>query len=70
MAYYLPQDSTTGRSESTQSPDSTPSQPAGHANMADLKVFWGPEICRIEYLMHLLNTGRITDPYWACHARP
>ncbi|HEX8918984.1 MAG TPA: hypothetical protein VF898_10810 [Chloroflexota bacterium] len=29
--------------------------------MADLKVFWGPEICRIEYLMHLLDTGRIKD---------
>lgn len=33
--------------------------------MADLKVFWGPEICRLEYLIHLLETGRIKDPY--CH---
>lgn len=29
--------------------------------MADLKVFWGPDICRLEYLMHLLDTGRIKD---------
>ena len=28
-------------------------------SMADLKVFWGPEICRLEYLIHLLDTGRI-----------
>lgn len=32
--------------------------------MADLKVFWGPEICRLEYLVHLLDTGRIKDEYW------
>ena len=34
------------------------------AGMADLKIFWGPEICRLEYLVHLLETGRIKDPYW------
>ena len=33
--------------------------PVNTAQMADLKIFWGPEICRIEYLMHLLDTGRI-----------
>lgn len=26
---------------------------------SDLKIFWGPEICRLEYLVHLLDTGRI-----------
>ena len=31
--------------------------------MADLKIFWGPEICRLEYLVHLLDTGRIKDEY-------
>lgn len=36
--------------------------------MADLKVFWGPEICRLEYLIHLLETGRIKDPYWHTEA--
>lgn len=29
--------------------------------IADLKVFWGPEICRLEYLVHLVDTGRIKD---------
>ncbi|MBV9279458.1 MAG: hypothetical protein JOZ41_05210 [Chloroflexi bacterium] len=33
--------------------------PADH--MTDLRVFWGPEICRLEYLIHLLDTGRIKD---------
>jgi hypothetical protein len=32
--------------------------------MADLRVFWGPEICRLHYLVHLLDTGRIKDEYW------
>lgn len=31
--------------------------------LADLRVFWGPEICRLEYLVHLLETGRIKDEY-------
>jgi hypothetical protein len=33
--------------------------PAEH--LTDLRVFWGPEICRLEYLIHLLDTGRIKD---------
>jgi isochorismate hydrolase len=32
--------------------------------MADLKIFWGPEICRLEYLVHLLDTGRVKDEHW------
>ena len=32
--------------------------------LADLKIFWGPEICRLEYLVHLLDTGRIKDEHW------
>lgn len=32
--------------------------------MADLKIFWGPEICRLEYLVHLLETGRVKDDDW------
>jgi hypothetical protein len=42
-------------------------QPAGTNpgdQLADLKIFWGPEICRLEYLVHLLDTGRIKDEYW------
>lgn len=41
-------------------------QPDGEhagAQLADLKIFWGPEICRLEYLVHLLDTGRIKDEY-------
>jgi hypothetical protein len=43
----------------TQQPGSNPGE-----QLADLKIFWGPEICRLEYLVHLLNTGRIKDEYW------
>ena len=32
--------------------------------LSDLKIFWGPEICRLEYLVHLLDTGRIKDEHW------
>jgi len=31
--------------------------------MADLRIFWGPEMCRLEYLLHLMQTGRIKDEY-------
>jgi hypothetical protein len=31
----------------------------GEREMADLRIFWGPEICRLEYLLHLLETGRV-----------
>ena len=34
---------------------------AGQGEMSDLKIFWGPEICRLEYLLHLMDTGRIID---------
>jgi hypothetical protein len=30
-------------------------------DLADLRIFWGPEICRLEYLLHLLETGRVKD---------
>jgi hypothetical protein len=44
---------------STQQLDRNPSE-----HLADLKIFWGPEICRLEYLVHLLDTGRIKDEHW------
>ncbi len=28
---------------------------------ADLRIFWGPEICRLEYLVHLIRTGRVKE---------
>jgi hypothetical protein len=37
-------------------------------DLADLRVFWGPEICRLEYLVHLLDTGRIKDEHWQAEA--
>ena len=57
MTYFLP--------ASAETDDERPNS-AGQPveQMADLKVFWGPEICRLEYLVHLLDTGRIKDEYW------
>lgn len=57
MAESLPQDAQ-GNNEAEESPEP---EAAVRTDMADLKVFWGPEICRLEYLLHLLNTGRIKD---------
>jgi hypothetical protein len=60
MAYYLPSNPDTDGGP----PDDLIVTNAGHPNsMADLKVFWGPEICRLEYLLHLVNTGRIRDEF-------
>lgn len=58
MTHYLP-------SHTSVQPE-PPDQPGTEekATMADLRVFWGPEICRIEYLVHLLDTGRVKDEYW------
>lgn len=54
MAYYLPQ------------PD--PNQEATPVavyetpeDLSDLRIMWGPDACRLEYLIHLLDTGRIVD---------
>lgn len=59
MAYYLP-------SSSSPSPDPRTLRvtPAIGPALSDLKVFWGPDICRLEYLVHLLDTGRIKDEFW------
>ena len=62
MAYYLP-------SGGTSTPGNTEHRSVSTLDaesMADLRVFWGPEICRLEYLIHLLETGRIKDEYWQC----
>jgi hypothetical protein len=57
MAYYLP---------SSPDPDGDPppaqvSADSQASDISDLKIFWGPEICRLEYLVHLMETGRIVD---------
>lgn len=57
MPYFLPSTSGAG---SEPARENVAAPPRGDA-MADLKVFWGPEICRLEYLLHLLETGRIVD---------
>lgn len=61
MTYFLPAGShTDGDAECA-----VPAPEAGApADVADLKIFWGPEICRLEYLIHLLETGRVKDEYW------
>ena len=58
MVYFLSSSNTTDGDLSGQTPlrDSIQTE-----QIADLKVFWGPEICRLEYLLHLVETGRIKD---------
>jgi hypothetical protein len=60
MPHYLPPSSNTDSGEAGSVASITP---APDAEMHDLKIFWGPEICRLEYLLHLLDTGRIKDEY-------
>ena len=60
MPHYLPSSSET---DNDRPPVGLPVAAAGSECMADLKIFWGPEICRLEYLVHLLDTGRIKDEY-------
>lgn len=57
MAYYLPDN----HPEGERAADTAVREPSAGDDMADLKIFWGPEICRLEYLLHLLDTGRIID---------
>jgi hypothetical protein len=52
----LPGNTTDGGLSHLPPPDARPQEA-----MADLKIFWGPEICRLEYLLHLLDTGRVKD---------
>lgn len=61
MTYYLPSDSTVDgeKTRGATAPDALKS-----GDLADLKIFWGPEICRLEYLIHLLDTGRVKDEHW------
>jgi hypothetical protein len=61
MAYYLP---SSGAVESDGNGDRVSHDSGERAPLNDLKIFWGPEICRLEYLVHLLDTGRIKDEYW------
>ena len=62
MAYYLPPGPSM---DDNISPVPEPQASGTGESMADLKVFWGPEICRLEYLMHLVETGRIKDEHAA-----
>jgi hypothetical protein len=58
MVYFLSSSNTTDGDVSGQ----THLRDSIHTErIADLKVFWGPEICRLEYLLHLVETGRIKD---------
>lgn len=62
MAQYLPLEERSDDTGSKRSPECPPGA-ARSDEMADLKIFWGPEICRLEYLLHLMRTGRIKDEY-------
>jgi hypothetical protein len=65
MPHYLPSSSNTDGGEAASVASMVPT---ADAEMNDLKIFWGPEICRLEYLLHLLDTGRIKDEYESPHA--
>jgi hypothetical protein len=58
MPHYLPSGSEAD-SNLLNAVAACPSEPVDA--LADLKLFWGAEICRLEYLVHLLDTGRIKD---------
>jgi hypothetical protein len=65
MAYYLPAESAQENEPVTDIP--APTVPQAQ-RMADLKIFWGPDMCRLEYLIHLLDTGRIKEEYAPCQS--
>ena len=54
MTQYLP-------SAASNEQEAPRAGPTAHADLADLRIFWGPEICRLEYLIHLLETGRVKE---------
>jgi hypothetical protein len=58
LVYYLPSKNSADGEQGDQGKDGAR---VAVVEMADLRVFWGSEICRIEYLMHLMETGRIHD---------
>lgn len=51
-------------SHTSSDPDNAAREREEGSDLADLRVFWGAEICRLEYLMHLLDTGRVKDENW------
>ena len=57
MTQYLP----SSNGQDGTEPSSPDSGVSAETEVSDLRVFWGPEICRLEYLVHLLDTGRIKD---------
>lgn len=57
MAFYLPSSGSTWNGDAP----ANLATPAATSDIADLKIFWGPDMCRLEYLVHLLETGRIKD---------
>lgn len=58
MAFYLPASGSTWNGDA---PVNLPAATVPVSDTNDLKIFWGPDICRLEYLIHLVDTGRIKD---------
>lgn len=56
MAFYLPSSGSTCNGDA---PVHLAASAAPASDMSDLKIVWGPDICRLEYLIHLVDTGRI-----------
>lgn len=66
MAYYLP---SPGSARNGETPTEISTPISAGSDITDLKVFWGPDICRLEYLIHLVDTGRIKDEWLPEHLR-
>ncbi len=60
MPNYLP--SNTDSSAATGNPASEVCKRTPQS-LGDLRIFWGQEVYRLEYLVHLLDTGRIKEEY-------
>jgi hypothetical protein len=56
VTHYLP-----AQSETSIEKESVTSGGVLDLDATDLRIYWGSEICRLAYLVHLLRTGRVKD---------
>lgn len=62
MSNFLPSNTDSSTAAGNPAPENLKRTPQC---LGDLRIFWGPEVCRLEYLVHLLDTGRIKEEYQA-----
>lgn len=65
MTYYLPSNDAKNPPMPAQVATTEPKPECSPNDLQDLRIFWGSEICRLEYLVHLLDTGRVKYENWA-----